>query len=146
MNKKKAKLARISLLLMGIFFLSCSYMNISANLEIGNVLRKAVIVADDHGMEVFQQQLSDGRLKTAGITNTVKIKHSVCTSAEKGFVPLAQVTYLTTILLINGVLCREGKGRVFVCFVTFVFHKARFLCELFVGKKKDGKKWIPAFL
>ena len=146
MNKKKAGLSLISLLIVGVFFLSCLYMNISITLDCGNILRKVVISADRNNMNVFQQQLTDGQLKTSEMSNRMQIKHFLLRKPDKAFKMLMPFTYVAIILLISGVLCQKGQGRLFARFITYVYHKTRFLYELFIGKKKDGKKWTLLFV
>ncbi len=145
MNQNKTGLGQISWLLVGVFFVSCLYMNIFITFDGGYNQTKAVVIADYNGMEVFQHQLTDGKLKASGLPGTEQIKSYALKCGEKLCKLLLQITYGTMFFMISGVLYLEGKGRLFVCFMTFLFHKARFLCELFIRKKKDGKKWIPVF-
>lgn len=142
MNKKKAGLSIMSLFLVAIVFLSSLYMNVSDNFPCAGSKSKPMLVSGFSEMDMFQQQLIDGRLNHDNKTEATQIKQLVLKSLEKS-ARMMQYTYLIQIFLISGVLFQNGKGRIFVCFLTFSFLKVRFLYELYIRKKKDGKKWIP---
>lgn len=131
----------ISLFIISVFILSCVFMQFAPACEWVDT-KKGMTISESSGhLEMFQRQLADGQVGGLGLYACFESKQLPTRFFDRMLQGFGQSVNLTIVFLIRGVLYQKGKGRLFVCFITFLHQKAHFLYELCIRKKKDGKKW-----
>lgn len=148
MSKKNIALTGISLFIISVFFLSCLYMEVrtgSLYIDITENTSTDYELSKADNNSYLQQQITNIHVKKPFAGKLKQLQRSFPQQKTRHAGSIFSLTGLVATLLINYVLFFKRKGRVLVCFLTYLFQRARFLCELFIQKKKDGKKWIFAF-